>query len=298
MADTAETALYERDAPRNPLPRRKVDRFTWRAGLAHPDEDARISAVFEPLVPALFACVSASYRAHALRRRDLVDPLTSDLMLGLSWGYVLSCLEPAIRPNLYVVDAPFGVTDAASRPIPSVVVGAQIGHARGPQLLFALAYHASFYRTDAFLCTLAASAAELRCLFLAAFCIAGLRPPDPEIGPWARQLGPHIRPVDREAMGDAAARILADGEPIDLRRWAAGVDASAVRAGLLVSGDLGAALDWLRSRTPRGLRGAYTPPTQQVAELLTFALSQEYLELREQLGVRLGEPKGAPTRPG
>ena len=105
VADTAETALFERDAPRNPLPRRKVDRFTWRAGLAHPDEDARISAVFEPLVPALFACVSASYRALALRRRDLVDPMTSDLMLGRSWDYVLSCLEPAIRPNLYLVDA-------------------------------------------------------------------------------------------------------------------------------------------------------------------------------------------------
>ena len=75
VADTAETALFERDAPRNPLPRRKVDRFTWRAGLAHPDEDARISAVFEPLVPALTPALTACL------------PPPTQLPLGTSVGY-------------------------------------------------------------------------------------------------------------------------------------------------------------------------------------------------------------------
>jgi hypothetical protein len=67
------------------------------------------------------------------------------------------------------------------------------------------------------------------------------------------------------------------------------------RAGLLLCGSLGAALTVLRKAAGHG--GILATPAdfarscrgnRQIEELLRFAVSQEYLELRRQLGIALG----------
>ena len=68
----------------------------------------------------------------------------------------------------------------------------------------------------------------------------------------------------------------------DLVRWRNAVDASAQRAGLIISGDLAATARMIASEAagPGGLR-----PNQRVAYLVAYSVSPAYFAVRRHLGV-------------
>ena len=75
-----------------------------------------------------------------------------------------------------------------------------------------------------------------------------------------------------------------------LEAYAAGVELTAARAGFLVAGELPAAVRGITE----GVAGASALPTRErVKELLLFAVSRPYLELRKAIGAALVENKAA-----
>jgi hypothetical protein len=70
--------------------------------------------------------------------------------------------------------------------------------------------------------------------------------------------------------------------PVDLQRWARAVDATARRAGLLLSGDLKAAAADL-SREP--MFAQKVKRERRLADLLVHSVSDEHQEMRRELGL-------------
>jgi hypothetical protein len=69
----------------------------------------------------------------------------------------------------------------------------------------------------------------------------------------------------------------------DLTRWRAAVEVAAQRAGLLVSGELAAAVRMLSTETSATGRR----PNQRVQDLVSYSVSPEYFAARTHLGVAI-----------
>ena len=82
-------------------------------------------------------------------------------------------------------------------------------------------------------------------------------------------------------------KLLESGSATDLTRWMHAVDYTADRAGFLLAHDLQAVVNLVRS----GNRGAgattssVPPAKERCDELLLFATSEEYFELRQRLAI-------------
>jgi hypothetical protein len=132
-------------------------------------------------------------------------------------------------------------------------------------------------------------AAEVAGFLAAAAQIAGISPLPPALAAVAEQRRDQIEDSGRElqkqlgwrdkrALGQVFERAGSMGDP-DL--WRRAVLAMATRAGLLVAGDAGAALEVLDTR--RSGRSRADDPL--VLDLLTWMVSQRHLDVRRKLGM-------------
>jgi hypothetical protein len=96
----------------------------------------------------------------------------------------------------------------------------------------------------------------------------------------------HLDNAGLNLLQKAANDYLKDARKYDLRRWLEAVEHSVNRAGFVACNDVGVALTILKGET-RGL----TPsrPIQKIRDILQFASSQEYLALREAIGLTVAK---------
>jgi len=96
-----------------------------------------------------------------------------------------------------------------------------------------------------------------------------------------------IRPVVegpiREQLASLVTKLLQGGS-IDLKRWVAGVDLTADRAGLLVAHDLETACDMVKASDEAS---AALPHRDRIKELTTFSVDPKYFALRRKLGISI-----------
>jgi hypothetical protein len=89
-----------------------------------------------------------------------------------------------------------------------------------------------------------------------------------------------LHPQAKDQLASLVARLLQSGAPIDLKRWIAGCDLSADRAGFLLAHDLEIALALLKA-SDDGSAGITVK--DRTKELILFAASEDYFALRERL---------------
>jgi hypothetical protein len=75
------------------------------------------------------------------------------------------------------------------------------------------------------------------------------------------------------------------GVDADLKRWVAGVDLTADRAGLVVADDLETAFEIIRASDEHS---SAVPIAERLSELLLYAVSEPYFALRQRLGIAIG----------
>ena len=81
----------------------------------------------------------------------------------------------------------------------------------------------------------------------------------------------------RDTLQSLVTKLLNAGA-IDLKKWTNGVDLSADRVGLVLAHDLEVALEMVRALDDSGAK-------ERAKELLLFAVSEEYFNLRTKLGI-------------
>lgn len=289
VATRDQRDFYDARRPTTPLrPMRPLTSLAWETLLLHPDQNRLTGAIFSVIASAvLLGRVTAMRRDKSTPKLDASkkqDPKTSTVSVtrALSWAAATMGLQ---APALYLhpqIDVGFEFVIAVP---PALRVGARmLSGQTAIQLAFHCARQLSWFRSEHFVCTLVPSLANLDELFVAALIIGApnldlrsdLRA---RIELISRAIVPVLEPAQIASLRFHVSEFLDNGGRTSLRDWARSAELTACRAGLLLSGDLAVASDVV-AREPNG--------EERVADLEKFWMSNEYTDLRRQLGVEVG----------
>jgi golgin subfamily B member 1 len=153
------------------------------------------------------------------------------------------------------------------------------------QHAFLVGRHLSWYRNEHYVKTLFSAVPDLEDLFLAALVIGNPGLPIAEdmkrrVTPIAKAISPLLEPGQIDTLRGCFMRFVEEGGRTNLQRWALSTEKTACRAGFLLSNDLGTALDLLGDE-----EGEFG---ELGKDLLAFAASERYFQLRRQLGIAIG----------
>lgn len=279
--------------------KRELPKFTaavapeaWRRLLFHPDEELLVGDIFSVITSAvLLGRVSALRRDKLLPKLDpqrRQDPVTSTIsaVRAVAWSAAILGLKP---PPIFVDPELDQAIEMIPGVPPNLRVGARLLSGRTPlEVAFECGRSLSCFREEHFVRWLFPGVPDLEDLFLAALSIANPALPIPphakaRVAPIAAAVQPVLEPQHVDRLRGYFLRFVEEGGRTNLQRWAHGVDKTACRAGLVLCGDLQTAGKVL-AHDEKGEAGG---PGDRMQDLLVFACSDRYFNLRKQLGVAI-----------
>jgi hypothetical protein len=269
-------------------PRRALEPADWRKAIVHPDEDALVGAILGVIAPpVLLGRASTLRRTGKLPPLDparRLDPAAGTVQAARCFGWAAGALGLATPPLYAEVGSAALVRMVPDAP-PAVILGGAALSGRAPaELAFLAGRHLAYHRRERFLRLLLPELVDLQDLFLAALLLG--QPSLPlhadvraRVAPIANALGPLLEAPVRDELRSAFQRFADEaGGHANLGRWMLGADHTAARAGLLLADDLDVATRML------ALEGA-PHPRELVDDLVVYATSARYVELRRELGI-------------
>jgi tetratricopeptide (TPR) repeat protein len=264
-----------------------LDDAAW-ALLRAPGADAVIEAMTRAIAPAAIAVKLEQLRAEGrLPQLDPAKRQLPDSAAPLVRAFGASAQLLGVRgPDLYAQDGTDGALAAVQAPEPaSIVSPAAMSGKKAPELAFVAARHLAYYRPEYYAVLFYPSLVELTALVLAAVKLARPElplPANPASAVLRKALAPMVGEARKAELVAAVDQLDARGGRLDLAAWLTSVELTANRAGLLVSGDLAAALAAMRGEA-RSF-GEVTFDDRR-ADLLAFTESRSLADLRARLGV-------------
>lgn len=271
-------------------PRAGLTQAAWYDQLFHPEEEVLTGQIFSLIAPAvLLGRVTALRRdgklnAPVAEQRQDPAKATVTAVRAMPWAAAILGLP---LPPLYVDRE----RDDAYRHVPGVPPFTSIGKRALSgrtqlELAFLAGRHLSFYRNEHFVKTLFSAVPDLEDLFLAALVIGnpGLPIADDmkkRVTPIANAIQPLLEPAQLDTLRGCFLRFVDEGGRTNLQRWSASSEKTACRAGFLLANDLKTSLKILEAEE-RGLG-------ELGKDLLAFAVSERYFQLRRQLGIAIAE---------
>jgi hypothetical protein len=101
---------------------------------------------------------------------------------------------------------------------------------------------------------------------------------------WRRRMGKYLTEDQMTALRAIVSGYLQEKSHAGLSDWLEGVEFTIDRAGFAFTGDLDQSMTLIQSLPPRLTR---TPFRTVVREMVMYAVSEEYLALREKLGLAI-----------
>jgi len=292
-AGSDETAVF--DAHR----KRELPKFTsavapeaWRRLLFHPDEELLVGDIFSVITSAvLLGRVSALRRDKLLPKLDpqrKQDPATSTIsaVRAIAWSAAILGLKP---PPIFVDPELNQAIEMIPGVPPNLRVGSRLLSGRTPlEVAFECGRSLACFREEHFVRWLFPGVPDLEDLFLAALSMANPSLPIPphakaRVAPIAAAIEPVLEPQQVDRLRGYFLRFVEEGGRTNLQRWAHGVDKTACRAGLVLCNDLQTAGKVL-SQDEKSDHGG---PGERMQDLLVFACSDRYFNLRKQLGLAI-----------
>jgi golgin subfamily B member 1 len=268
-------------------PQRGLSAADWRR-LRHPDEDPLIGSVLA-LAAERVALAHATTARRLHLRSDGSSAYDHVRHLFRNTAAALGVAEP----ELFVVptveaDAVLANLRRGSSLVPAFVIGCRMYEERtSAQMVHTMARALSYARPHAYLRLLLGPSNRVAAAFAAACAVGG----GASEGQPVEEVAELAAAIQRRAGGawlaelrGAIGRLRERGGQFDVGRFCRALDATARRAGLLLSGALDvAAADLHREPTFARRR----PREERVADLLVHSVSDEHLALRRGLGVGL-----------
>jgi hypothetical protein len=175
---------------------------------------------------------------------------------------------------------------------PSIVIGTSvIGVALPVQTVaFMAARQLTYYRQGLYVRQLVPTTTGLKAWLFAAMRLMSPQfpvPPDIQgaVHEAVSALDHVVTGPPRDHLARVVSKLIQEGTALDLKRWVAGVDLSADRAGLLMSDDLSTAVEVIRAADPAS---SSVPQEDRVEEIYKYSVSEQYLGARKALGVAIG----------
>ena len=290
-AEPSEESFYRKlrtDRPAAAL--EKMNEERWRLDLAHSGVDPLLSGVFATILPAVLKSRGVPLEKYNLTAKDLVDPSTDDGQMAQTLHYAAGVLGLK-TPPVYVLPKDDSGINFVLAEEPSLYLGAT-ALAGGPTkaLAFLAGVRLSYFRAGHFIRQVVTTGTGLRAwLFAAIRAVQPTFPVGDEIAAPVNEnlaaIRAHLPGPALEQLSSLVTRLLASESSLDLKRWTLGLDLTADRAGFVLSNDLSVALAVIKA-TPED--EAPIPAADRVRELRAYAVSEEYLRLRQRLGVAIG----------
>lgn len=267
-------------------PKASLSLEQWNSQLVHPEQDAITGLILGRIAgPVLIGRVTQLQREgkHAPPAAEYKQDLQATTVMAvraLGWAAAVLGMAP---PAVYVQpERDVGYSHQPGVP-PYTLVGAKVLRGKThTEHAFLAGRHLVSYRQEYFVKTIYSSVSDLEDLFLAALLLGSPTLPIAEhlkkrVAPISKGLAPMLDAAQLEALRADFKNFVAEGGRTNLLRWSNSVDKTACRAGLLLCGDLPAALELLKEE--EGPKGPLA------ADLLGFAVSERHAALRTHLGV-------------
>ncbi|UQA56607.1 serine/threonine-protein kinase [Polyangium aurulentum] len=261
----------------------------WHSRLVHPDADPLLTAVFAVIQPAVLLKNGQPLEALGYQMAYAIDlarhpyPLSQTLFFsaGVLGMELPLCFQNPMDPG--------GLSFLHAR-TPSIVLGAAALAAEVPGQMgaFIASRHLTYYRPGLYLRHLVPTGTGLRAwLFAAIKLISPNFPVNKELeGPVKENLAvieSTITGQARDQLASAVTKLLQAGA-IDLKKWVAGVDLTADRAGFIVANDLELSQEMIKATDEAS---SAVPQKERLKELVLFSVSEEYFAIRRQLGINI-----------
>jgi tetratricopeptide (TPR) repeat protein len=261
----------------------------WTHVLTHELVDPILTQIFQLIEPAIVGRNAKPLAELGFHDGYKVDLATVPYPIPQTLNYAAGVLGLVPPPTFHNAQDPSGIAFLHASP-PSILLG-QAALATGlptQAAAFIAARHLTYYRSGLYVRHLVPTGTGLRAwLFGAIRLIHDAFPVAAELESTVKENSQAIRPaIDgpaREQLASLVTKLLQGGS-IDLKRWVAGIDLSADRAGLLVCHDLELACEMVKASDEST---AAIPHRDRIKELTLFSVDPKYFGLRQKLGIAI-----------
>ena len=286
-ADMDHQLLIDQMRPEGALkPVAALDDSAWDVRLRAPGHDAILEAMMAAISPAAVKAkideLTASRKLGELPQHAKQDKTsTVTVVRAFVWA---STVLGITTPEIYVLPEVPGGVAAAQVAIPSTGVGPEVlRNLTLADLVFVVARHLTYYRTEHYPLVFYPTLPELTTLFFAALKIALPEVPIPAgdaVAKLRKRIAAHITPEERKSLVEAAKKFEEAGGRVDLGVWIKSVELTANRAGLVLSGDFHAAMKRIKGEK-RGI--ADVTNEERRLDLVGYLAAAGHADLRKQL---------------
>ena len=296
QADDREAAFYlEHQSPEMASAASTPDAEVWPEALLSRGEDVLIGQIFGVIFRGIgSALTQKTLKSVGLKKKHKVDLSQRELFTHV-YNTCVRVLALMPAPDVYAPGTAQALQVQETLP-PVLVIGDAIRQGRTEQeLAFVLAKVLTYFH-PLHVAVLMAVPQTLDVLFRAA---TKLFVADYKVGPLEQSeafqsIIEALREMPtqlRESLHKLVLDFVSRGHEVNLTRWLNQIELSANHAGLLVCNDPVMAAKYIKNESHSAL---FTAPSRlstrdKLVDLATYSLSQEYLSLREQLGITIEE---------
>jgi len=295
-ADPEERQLYDQYKQKGFVrAKQRMSDELWTRFVFSKDEARLLGVLFGLLSPAVARVKARPYKDWKIKRKEKRDVATDQLLFSKVFNYVSQVLNLPELPELFLRQEQRGGIQMATAVekgmmIPFCVVGQDLLQGRPEkELAYIIARELSFLRPEHYILKSVQTVAELKVLLFSAMKMvnpAFTVPPDlaASVDGTAQQLAKVLPPANLEQVAAVVKKLLEIGDAADLATWLQAVDYSANHTGFILCNDLEVSSAVL-ARDPVPVGGI--PAKEKVKELVLYAISEEYFEVRNQLGLSI-----------
>jgi tetratricopeptide (TPR) repeat protein len=291
LAEPDEERFFKRMRSEDPAYAQEIiTEDEWVSTLLHPDAEPLLTSIFALIEPAVIATRGESYEALGYDPRYAIDPAQHPYPMSQTLFYAAGVMGMDCPPTFENPNDPGGLAFLHVY-TPSVVLGhAALTADIPPQAAaFIAGRHLAYYRPGMYLRHLVPSGTGLKSWLFAAIRMNAPNFPvasdiEGPIKEAQAALERHLQPQVRDHLSRIVSKLIQGGRSLDLKKWVAGVDATADRIGFVLSHDLETAVEIVRASD----EGSSSMPQQQrLKELVLFAIGEPYFALRKRLRITI-----------
>jgi tetratricopeptide (TPR) repeat protein len=288
MAGPDEESFFKKHRSKHPAAAQQFfDEDVWFNHVTHPDQDPLLTGIFAAITPAVVATRSQTLAAYKLTEKQKRNPESDESVMVRTLHYVAGVTQIDL-PNVYYLPEDQGGLSVVFADPPAIGVG-KAALAGGPAqaLAFVAARQLAYFRPGYYLRHLVPSGSGLRAWLLAAIKLATPQFPVPaslkdKVDEHLQALRQHLNAAAQSEVTNLVTRLLAAAPELDMKRWVAAVDMTADRVGFVMANDLEIAVALVKASPDDA-----ATQKERLKELYLFAVSPEYLQLRQKLGITI-----------
>ncbi len=265
-----------------------LDEAAWER-ITHPDLDPLVTRIFAMIQPTIVRVRTQPLEALGYDPRYAIDTSLHPYPVSQTLYYVQGVLGMAAPLVFQNPNDPSSLGFLHAR-TPSIVLGRAAFDANIPNqaLAFVAGRHMTYFRPGFYVRHLIPTGTGLKAWLFAAIklCVPQF-PVSPDLAGQVNEamlaMSQDFVGTEKEKLASAVSKLMQAGGALDLKKWVAGIDMTADRAGALLAHDLQISTEVVRAQE----EGSSVPVKERMKEIVLFSISEEYFQTRERLGITI-----------